>query len=150
MVPFCHSPVNISAFSSSAQSETLQTIDFARHTPAMDVFALGVILFIMLTGQKPMKTEQAAKLSYCSLEADEYPRMASHSWTRLSTPAKDLVLRMLERTPAKRITAAEVICSLRTCDSLVLRTTCHPHKLHALVHAAAAFCMGRYIPHAVQ
>jgi serine/threonine protein kinase len=86
----------------------MQTIEFQRHTPAMDLFALGVILFIMLTGQKPMTTVQASELSYSSFEAHEYPRMTSKAWTRLSEPARDLVLRMLERIPTKRITAAEV------------------------------------------
>lgn len=113
----------------------VQTIEFERHTPAMDVFALGVILFIMLTGHKPMKTEQASNLSYSTFEAHEYPRMTSHSWTRLSKPAKDLVLRMLEKNPTKRITASEVPISIGACNCLVYRKNMHEDD-HALSEAA--------------
>ena len=101
----------------------------------MDAFALGVILFIMLTGHKPMRTEQAAKLSYSSLEAHEYPRMSSHSWTRLSKPAKDLVLRMLERNPANRITA----CEVTSCSTLGIADTSD------FVHRRSVLEMQQYI-----
>jgi serine/threonine protein kinase len=86
----------------------VQTIDLERHTPAMDMFALGVILFIMLTGHKPMETGQAHKLEYSKIEADKYPRMNSSSWQRLSSPAKSLVLALLERKPEQRISAEAV------------------------------------------
>ena len=84
-----------------------------------------------------MNTEQATRLSYSTFEAHEYPRMSSHSWTRLSKPAKDLVLRMLERSPGNRITASEVTSNLpRRSDSACRRnlpnsdiadTTMHLH-----------------------
>lgn len=89
----------------------MQTIEFERHAPAMDMFSLGVLLFVMLTGHKPMKSEQARKLSYSSLQANEYPKMQSWGWKQLSQPAQKLVLQLMERNPAQRITAAQA-CSL--------------------------------------
>lgn len=86
----------------------VQTIMGERHTPAMDMFSLGVILFVMLTGHKPMRSEQARSLAYAALQAHEYPRMASSSWRRRSEGARSLVLRLLERDPLKRITAKQV------------------------------------------
>ena len=85
----------------------VQTIDFERHAPAMDMFSLGVLLFVMLTGHKPMKSEQARKLAYSKLEATEYPKMQSWGWKQLSQPARKLVLQLMERDPAQRITAAQ-------------------------------------------
>lgn len=90
----------------------MQTIEFERHAPAMDMFSLGVLLFVMLTGSKPMKSEQARKLSYSKLEASEYPKMQNWGWKQLSQPAKTLVLQLMERDPAIRITAAQA-CSHR-------------------------------------
>jgi serine/threonine protein kinase len=87
----------------------MQTIDFERHTPAMDMFSLGVMLFVMLTGHKPMKSEQARKLAYSKVQARDYSKMASWTWKRLSAPARELVLRLMERDPLKRLTAAQVL-----------------------------------------
>jgi serine/threonine protein kinase len=99
----------------------LQTIDYERHTPSMDMFSLGVILFIMLTGHKPMTSEQAKNLAYSAFEAHEYPKMTAWTWKRLSSGAQSLVLRMLERDPLKRITARQV--SLMAKHSLWYRVT---------------------------
>jgi serine/threonine protein kinase len=86
----------------------MQTIDYERHTPAMDMYALGVLLFVMLTGHKPMKSDQARKLSYSKLQAHEYPKMTNWTWRRLSKQSHMLVLQLLERNPAKRLTAEQV------------------------------------------
>lgn len=85
----------------------MQIIDYERHTPAMDMFSLGVLLFVMLTGRKPMTSEQARTLTYSKMNAHEYPKMASWAWKRLSTDAQKLVLRLLELRPEKRITASQ-------------------------------------------
>eukprot|EP00892_Ulva_mutabilis_P010378 jgi/Ulvmu1/7712/UM039_0018.1 len=86
-----------------------ETIEFSRHAPAMDMFSLGVLLFVMLTGHKPMKSEQARKLSYSTLEANEYLKMQSWGWKQLSQPARSLVLQLMERDPSKRMTAAQAL-----------------------------------------
>ena len=73
----------------------------------MDMFSLGVILFVLLTGHKPMRPEQARALAYTTLQAHEYPRMAGGAWRRLSDGARDLVLRLLDREPLRRISAKQ-------------------------------------------
>lgn len=88
-----------------------EVIRYERHTPAMDIYSLGVLLFVMLTGHKPMRSEEAHKLAYDGYAAKDYPKMQTWTWKRLSRPAQDIVLRMLARDPQIRITAAEV-CGL--------------------------------------
>ena len=43
------------------------------HTPAMDVFSLGTVLFIMLVGRKPFNIQQCEDLSYCQLALADAP-----------------------------------------------------------------------------
>ena len=43
------------------------------HTPAMDVFSLGVVLFIMLVGRKPFNIKEIENLSYCNLDIHNAP-----------------------------------------------------------------------------
>ena len=45
----------------------------APHTPAMDVFSLGVVLFIMLVGRKPFSVRQCEDLSYAHLQLADAP-----------------------------------------------------------------------------
>lgn len=108
----------------------------------MDMFSLGVLLFVMLTGNKPMKSEQARKLSYSKLEAAEYPKMQNWSWKQLSQPARKLVLQLMERDPANRITAAQA-CSPRSAQRF------QPELLEACAsapvthhHGACPWCLG--------
>lgn len=149
----------------------------AAHAPSMDVFSLGVVLFIMLVGRKPFNIADSESLAYVHLELAAAPGLRdarcggaaagaspspliltpldAHSelstalglgntrcsaaagtpslltripfcgslhavtcspqrgglrmgrWADLSEEAKDLLLRMLEYDPAKRITSKQ-------------------------------------------
>lgn len=81
----------------------------------MDMYSLGVVLFVMLTGHKPMKSEEARTLAYSKYEADEYPKMDSWTWKRLSKQAQSLVLQLIERNPLKRLTAEDVRTFMHLC-----------------------------------
>lgn len=43
------------------------------HTPAMDIYSLGTVLFILLVGRKPFNLKQTQDLSYCKLSLQEAP-----------------------------------------------------------------------------
>ena len=46
-----------------------------RHTYAMDVFAVGVVLFVLLVGRKPFNISDSESLSYCHMKLTECPGM---------------------------------------------------------------------------
>lgn len=73
-----------------------------RHTPQMDMYSVGVLLFVMLTGCKPIPSAICTKLSYDRLETADYPGVKMQQFRRLSTPARELVLSLMARRPADR------------------------------------------------
>ena len=98
----------------------------------MDIYSLGVLLFVMLTGHKPMKSEEARNLTYHKYEAYDYPKMSSWTWKRLSKSAQSLVLALMERNPLKRLSADEVRSMLWT-----LIECCIMHVASAHAHCLA-------------
>ena len=52
-----------------------EVIDGGAHSPALDMFAVGVMLYITITGRRPMTNRQANTLTYSTFEAWEYPHM---------------------------------------------------------------------------
>lgn len=86
-----------------------EVIDNAPHTRAMDVWSVGAVLFVLLTGAKVMSHEDALALAYAKTEAGGYEGMRGNPrWDAVSAGAQALVLALLERNPARRITAENV------------------------------------------
>jgi serine/threonine protein kinase len=78
------------------------------HTPAMDVFACGVLLFIMLVGRQPYNQAEAETLRYARLSLGAAPGLRDPRWLDLSPDAKHLLMGMLAFDPRRRLTAAQV------------------------------------------
>ena len=45
------------------------------HTYAMDVFAVGVVLFVLLVGRKPFNIAESQSLDYCHMNLAQCPGM---------------------------------------------------------------------------
>ncbi|XP_071808751.1 calcium/calmodulin-dependent protein kinase type II delta chain-like isoform X4 [Asterias amurensis] len=74
---------------------------------AVDIWACGVILYILLVGYPPFWDEDQHRL-YSQIKAGSYD-YPSPEWDTVTTEAKQLIDSMLTVNPAKRITAGEAL-----------------------------------------
>ncbi|XP_051149762.1 calcium-dependent protein kinase 11-like isoform X2 [Andrographis paniculata] len=76
--------------------------------PEADVWSAGVILYILLSGVPPFwaETDNGIFKQILNGKVD----LVSEPWPQISDSAKDLVRKMLERDPKKRISAHQVLC----------------------------------------
>jgi serine/threonine protein kinase len=73
----------------------------------VDIWSLGVILFVLLTGQVPFNAPSVRKL--LNLIVTNKFTAPSLDTFSVSKNAKDLVMRMLTKNPEKRITMSEIL-----------------------------------------
>ncbi|KAJ7358640.1 hypothetical protein OS493_022072 [Desmophyllum pertusum] len=75
--------------------------------PAVDIWACGVILFLLLVGYPPFWQNDDRKLMLMIVEGCY--NMAASYWDQVSDDATDLVKRMLVAHPHKRVTAFKAL-----------------------------------------
>jgi calcium-dependent protein kinase len=72
-----------------------------------DIWSAGVILHTMLSGRLPFQAETDAKTA--KMICQEAVNMHNTVWRSISTEAKSLIIRMLQKDPKDRPTAEEIL-----------------------------------------
>jgi len=73
----------------------------------VDIWSLGVIIYIILSGFRPFEAEDRYELYQQVIKADY--EFFSPEWDSISPEAKDLISKMLQVQPEKRITIDEAL-----------------------------------------
>ncbi|KAL3917541.1 MAG: hypothetical protein SGILL_004665, partial [Bacillariaceae sp.] len=79
--------------------------------PGVDIWAVGVILYIMLMGFHPfdINCDRSDEDVAAAIRANPVPPMDDYFVGHISDSAKDLIKRLMEQDPKKRITAYELL-----------------------------------------
>merc|ERR1719223_1077470 len=80
------------------------------YNEAVDVWSIGVIVFMLLGGYPPFK-DKDRRIVFRKIRAADYTFNEKKYWHPISNPAKRLIARMLTLDPAARITAADALNS---------------------------------------
>lgn len=79
-----------------------------KYTEACDIWSLGVVIYVLLSGQKPFWGDDEAqmldKVARCAYNFDDPP-----CWTSTSNDAKDIIRRILVLESADRLTAVKML-----------------------------------------
>jgi hypothetical protein len=79
-----------------------------------DVYSLGAIMYKLLTGRAPFQSPQPTEIIFMTLDEKMPVRPPSELRAEISPPLDALILRCLDRDPAKRFSSAgELIVALR-------------------------------------
>jgi serine/threonine-protein kinase len=97
--------------------------------PAADIYALGVVLYEMLTGDLPFEGETPMGIMVARLTQE--PRPLSSVSDGLPPAAEDIIMRALARDPAERFASVqEMLAALRSLEGLE-GTAAAPHAQSA-------------------
>ena len=80
------------------------------HDTACDIWSLGVLLYVMLSGQSPFAQSADDSVEQITRRISSGTlRLSGGNWDGVSIHAKDLVQRMLHTDPSRRITAENIL-----------------------------------------
>jgi eukaryotic-like serine/threonine-protein kinase len=109
-------------YMSPEQAQGLATIG-----PPTDIYALGVVLYELLTGQMPFQADTPMGMLVARLQYA--PRPPRDYRGDLPMPVEDVIMRALARKPeARYATAKELIAALKSAAGLSTRSLAQPQR----------------------
>jgi len=113
-----------------------------RYTEACDMWSLGVIVYVLLSGQKPFygtsDCEMLAKVKSVSYDFEDPP-----CWTSVSEDAKDLISRLLVLSLSDRLTA-KIVLRHRWIAQLAPRALMEPLPVEVLSRLRSFDALGKF------
>lgn len=82
--------------------------DSGGYSPLCDLWSLGVVLYILISGNLPFQRKNEGE-SFLSVIQKTELQFSAEKWDSVDSTAKDLVRRLLHVDPARRITAKEIL-----------------------------------------
>jgi len=84
-----------------------EVLTLCGYNQAVDIWSLGVIMYTMLCGYHPFISDNMSEL-FSIIKRGRYA-FPSEEWSDISDSAKDLIGKLLEMNPKKRLTATEAL-----------------------------------------
>jgi len=100
--------VRASAIGTPAYQAPEIIVEHGEATTASDIWSLGVVLFIMLSGTFPFNPNNGDDKLRRQIQSGTFT-FNPHEWKHVSSDAKDLIRKMLTVDTDKRITLAEIL-----------------------------------------
>jgi serine/threonine protein kinase len=103
------SPANLKRFCGTPMYVAPEIVERATHGFKADVWSLGILLYVTLSGETPFPDEDDVddlwdRIKRGAWSFDESPEI----WNQVSVEARDLITKMLVVDPAERLSAQEV------------------------------------------
>ncbi|NXT01097.1 KCC2B kinase, partial [Jacana jacana] len=116
-------PISLAGFAGTPGYLSPEVLRKEAYGKPVDIWACGVILYILLVGYPPFWDEDQHKL-YQQIKAGAYD-FPSPEWDTVTPEAKNLINQMLTINPAKRITAHEALKHPWVCQRSTVASMMH-------------------------
>jgi len=102
-----HTPLSLLSGCGTPTYVAPEILKFHPHDQSVDMWSIGVILFILLVGYPPFMEERQRDL-FCKIRLGEF-EFKSKGWEGISQQAKDLISSLLVVDPGSRLSAKKAL-----------------------------------------
>ncbi len=122
-----------------------ETLRGQRAGPATDLYALGIVLFEIVTGRHPFQ-DAANSDAMIAAHLDRPPPRPSHLQPRVSSLLEDLILELLHKEPEQRMASARLVADTLAAGEASPWWREHERRAPVLASRRRARAMRRFAP----